>query len=480
MNKVDLIIVRDEGSYKNLKAFGIKKPEMHVSADVTLTLPQTQAERKAELLRIEGIEKKDAPLIGISIRRPSRRLSKARAAVYYKTIADAIDHIIEKYKAQFVFMPFHYPKDIIESAKIINLMKNPVHIVVREYGADDVKGLIGSMDLFIGMRLHSMIFSAMEGVPMVGIAYDPKVSAFLNLVGQGGIKIEDVDRESLIKLIEDAWENRESISQKLNSALPRLRAKANSNFEIFFKFLKGEPQTNILGVRIDNLTTDEALREIDLFVRSREPNLVITPNPEMIVMAHKDRVFKDILNEATLNLPDGVGLIWASKIFKHPIRERVSGVDLVPKIAELAEKQKYKIYLLGSAPGVAAGAAEYLQKQYPNLCIVGTYHGFFCKEDEVKVIENIALTEPQILIVGMGSPKQEKWLAHKLHELKVPVSIAVGGSLDVLAGHVRRAPRLMRRLGFEWLWRLFRQPWRIGRQLRLLKFVWLVLTRKKF
>jgi len=480
LSKVDLIIVRDEESYQNLSNFGIKRGEKHFTSDVTLMLPQTDSEKKTELLRAEGIERGEGPLIGISIRKPSRRIPKAKAEVYYKTIASALDSLIEKLHAQFIFIPFHYPKDVIESAKIINLMKNSVHIVVREYGARDVMGLIGSMDLFIGMRLHSMIFSAMEGIPMVGVAYDPKVKAFLNSIGQKSINVEDVTEEMFIKLVEDAWENREAIKEKLNRILSDLKAEASSSFEIFFKFFKTEATLNILGIKIDNLTIDEALREIDLFVRSRKPHLVVTPNPEMVVMANKDKDFKEILNEAHLNLPDGAGLLWAAKVFKKPLKEKVSGVDLIPRIAELAERQKYKIYLLGSKSGIAAGAAGYLQKQYPNLKIVGTYHGFFNKEEELKVIENIALTEPDILIVGMGSPKQEKWLGHKLNVLNIPVSIAVGGSLDVLAGKVKRAPKWMRMTGLEWFWRLLRQPWRIMRQWRLFKFVWLVLTRKSF
>ncbi len=478
LNKVDLIILRDKESFEGISKFGIRKPSIHVSADVTLTLPQTNKERKEELLRIEGIEKKEAPIFGISIRRPSKSLSKSRAETYYKTIASVLDAIIDKYHAQFVFIPFHYPKDVVESAKIINLMKNPVHIVVREYVARDMIGLIGAMDLFVGMRLHSMVFSAMEGVPMVGIAYDPKVKAFLNSIGQDSIDVEDVDRESLIKLITHTCENREEIKSHLMTTLPELKTKAKTNFEIFFNFFKPEPVINILGVKIDNLSTDEAINEIDLFVRSRKPNLVFTPNPEMIVYAKRHKDFMETLNEADLSLPDGVGLVWASKVLRHPVKERVSGIDLIPRIAELAQRQKYKVYLLGSKPGIAGGAAEYLQKKYPDLKIVGTYHGFFNKEDEVKVIENIAMTEPHILIVGMGSPKQETWLAQKFKQLKVPVSIAVGGSLDVLAGKVKRAPKWMQRTGLEWLFRLLKQPWRIIRQIRLLKFVLLVLLRR--
>jgi len=479
LNKVDLIILRDQESYEAISKFGIKKPAVHVAADVTLNLPETNADRRAELLRIEGIEKKGGPLIGISIRRPSKKLSKMKSEAYFRTIAASLDKVIDKYQAQFVFIPFHYPKDVVESAKIINMMKNPVHIVVKEYAPKDMIGLIGAMDLFVGMRLHSLIFSAMEGVPMAGIAYDPKVSSFLSSIGQKSIDVEEVETDSLVKIITDAHENREDIASHLSSSLPELRNKAKSTFGIFFDFFKPDPILNIGGVKIDNLNMDEAVSEIDLFVRSRKPNIVFTPNPEMIVYANRHKDFKEIINDADLKLPDGVGLLWASNVLKNPLKERVSGIDLIPRVAELAERQKYKVYLLGSKLGVAAGAEEFLKKTYPNLQIVGTYHGFFKADEEVKLIENIAMTEPQILIVGMGSPKQERWLSDKYRQLNVPVSIAVGGSLDVLAGKVRRAPKWMRRSGIEWLWRLLKQPWRIVRQIRLLKFVWLVLRNKK-
>lgn len=166
LNSVDLIIVRDERSANDLLALGVRKPPIHVAGDLTPMIPLLSNNMSQAILKMEGIERAGKNLIGISIRHPSKKLSNEKAKAYYSTIASAADHIIERHDAKLIFIPFHYPSDIIESSKIINLMRNPVNIVLREYAPVEMLGIISQLDAMIGMRLHSLIFSAMAGVPI--------------------------------------------------------------------------------------------------------------------------------------------------------------------------------------------------------------------------------------------------------------------------------------------------------------------------
>jgi N-acetylglucosaminyldiphosphoundecaprenol N-acetyl-beta-D-mannosaminyltransferase len=480
LNKVDLIIVRDERSSDDMIAMGIKRPPIHVAGDLTPMLLMLKGEAAKEILRSEGIEVGKKPLIGISIRHPSKKLSKVNASAYYKTIAASADRIIEDFGAKLVFIPFHYPTDIIESAKIINLMKNPVNMILREYSPVEVLSIISQMDLFIGMRLHSLIFSAMASVPMVGIAYDPKVKTFLKLIDQKWIDIADIFTGSLAPLIKDVWSKRAAAKKALEPWSKDLYIKAKLNFNILSGFLSSINVRDILGIKFDNLKMAEIVEKIDSFIRSKTPHLVVTPNPEIIVSSQSDEDLREIINSASLRLADGIGIIWASRILKRPIKERVTGIDLTLELANLAQKNEYRIFLLGSKSGVAEGAAEFLAQKFPKIQIVGTYHGYFEGHEEDKLIENIKSLKPEILLIGLGSPRQEKWAAANLDSFGVPVCLTIGGSMDVLSGKAKRAPVWMRRVGLEWLYRLLKEPWRFRRQLSLIRFVLLVIFTKLF
>jgi N-acetylglucosaminyldiphosphoundecaprenol N-acetyl-beta-D-mannosaminyltransferase len=232
---------------------------------------------------------------------------------------------------------------------------------------------------------------------------------------------------------------------------------------------------DIVGIKIDNVTADEALARIEQFVTDGRPHLVTTVNPEFIVTAHADPAFAQILNQADLNLPDGQGLLWAAHLLGTSLRERVTGVDTLVRLAELSARRGYGIFLLGGAEGVAETAARVLRSRFPGLRIVGTYAGSPAPEEYDEIVERIRRADPQLLFVAYGAPRQEQWIARNMPRLQVPVAMGVGGALDFISGKTARAPVWVQRLGLEWLHRLAHQPWRWRRMTALPRFCRLVL-----
>lgn len=235
------------------------------------------------------------------------------------------------------------------------------------------------------------------------------------------------------------------------------------------------PTLSILDIPIHDVTTEETLALIDQYVREGVPRQICTVNPEFIMLAQKDSEFKQILDRSALNLPDGIGVVWAAKRLGHPVRERVAGSDLVGLITDRAQQAGWRIFLLGAAEGVAAQAAIKLKERYPQANIVGAYAGSPRMEDDADIAARIRSAEANVLLVAYGAPKQDKWIARNLEHTGVSVAMGIGGSLDFIVGTQKRAPRWMQRVGLEWLYRLIREPWRWRRQLALPRFVWQVL-----
>ena len=220
-----------------------------------------------------------------------------------------------------------------------------------------------------------------------------------------------------------------------------------------------------LNTEVDNLTMNEAVQKIEQLILSKKPSYVVTPNVDHIVKLEKDKEFQEVYKEADLILTDGMPLIWISKIKKTPIKEKVSGSDLFPEVCKLAANKGYKVFLLGAAEGVAAKAAENLKEKYKGLNIVGTYspsYGFEKNEEEIQqIIKMINEVKPEVLAVGLGAPKQEKFLYNYRNQLNVPVALAIGASIDFEAGNIDRAPEWMQRSGLEWFYRLCKEPKRM-------------------
>ncbi len=228
---------------------------------------------------------------------------------------------------------------------------------------------------------------------------------------------------------------------------------------------------DILGVRVDDVTYDEAVALLRAFVAGGEPHYVVTPNPELVMAARRDSAFRGALAGAALAIPDGGGLLLAARLWGRPFRQQVRGTDLVHRLAAAGASEGHRWFLLGAAPGVAHAAGRRLEALYPGLRVVGARAGSPNAEADVATRQAIRAAGPvDVLLVAYGAPAQECWMARNVGPLGVPVAIGVGGVLDYLAGRAPRAPRWLRALGLEWLFRLLAQPWRWRRQLALPRF----------
>ena len=223
-----------------------------------------------------------------------------------------------------------------------------------------------------------------------------------------------------------------------------------------------------MNIEIDNLTMKEALKKIDELIKENKNAYVVTPNVDHIIQIERGGELSEAYKYADLILTDGKPLIWISKWYGTPIKEKISGSDLFPRLCKLASKRNYKMFFLGAADGVAAKAAVNLSKRFPGLQVVGTYSppfGFESNETEIEKIKKmIGDTKPHILIVGLGCPKQELFILHHKDELGVPISLGLGASLDFEAGNIKRAPKWMANHGFEWLYRITQDPKRLAKR----------------
>lgn len=228
-------------------------------------------------------------------------------------------------------------------------------------------------------------------------------------------------------------------------------------------------RTDVLHVGFDNVTMAEAVAEGLRLIGEPGFHYAVTPNPEIVWLAQRDPELMTILENASLVLPDGIGVLYGAKILGRPLKEKVGGADFAEAlIAELA-KQGGSVFLFGAKPGVAALAGEKLAAKYPGLVIAGAKDGYFT--DDTPIIEAINAAKPDLLLVCLGAPKQEKWMALNGPKLDTRLAIGLGGSLDVYAGVVDRAPETWQKLNLEWLYRLKREPRRFWRMLRLPAFL---------
>jgi N-acetylglucosaminyldiphosphoundecaprenol N-acetyl-beta-D-mannosaminyltransferase len=239
------------------------------------------------------------------------------------------------------------------------------------------------------------------------------------------------------------------------------------------------PSLRILGSRIDPLTSQQTLHQIEQFLLSGSPHHVITGNALMMLDAEQDDELRRILERASLVVPESSGILWASRVLDAPLQEFTPGIDLMLSICRMASEKGHPAYLLGSTPGIAEEAGRTLTVRFPGFRIAGTQHGFFRPAETNSIIGRIRQAKPSLLFVGMGMPAQEKWIAAHMEELGVPVVMGVGGSFDVLSGKLQRAPKLMRRTGVEWLYRLAQEPWRWRRIAQLPVFAWKVIQQSR-
>jgi len=235
-------------------------------------------------------------------------------------------------------------------------------------------------------------------------------------------------------------------------------------------------KTEIMGVCFDDYSVEETVKKAMTALKEGRKFFIVTPNPEIVNIATADEEYKKILNSADVVTPDGIGIVYASKMLGGNIKKRAPGFDIVKGLLkELADAGK-SVYLFGGKPSVAELAAEKIKNDYPGIEIAGTDNGYF--DDDTQIISNINNAKPDFLLVCLGAPKQEKWIAKNFHNLDVGIFIGAGGSIDVLSGQTKRAPEIFIKLNCEWLYRLLKEPKRIGRMARIPVFLLKVLFRK--
>jgi N-acetylglucosaminyldiphosphoundecaprenol N-acetyl-beta-D-mannosaminyltransferase len=243
-------------------------------------------------------------------------------------------------------------------------------------------------------------------------------------------------------------------------------------------------RVTIAGVDIDRYTFDESVDVILNHVLSNgSPEYVVTPNAQHIVDLQRDAEFQRIYRKAFLVVPDGVPLLWAAKFLQDPLRGRVNGTDLFERLAEVAAQHRLKVFLMGGRPGAADRAATVLQNRHPGLQITGTYCPPFGFEKDPAELQRISDAvrdaAPDILFVGLGAPKQEKWIEQNYQALGVPVSLGIGVSFEFVAGMVQRAPKFMQKTGLEWFFRLLMEPRRLWKRYVVGNTVFLLMVLKQ-
>lgn len=229
-------------------------------------------------------------------------------------------------------------------------------------------------------------------------------------------------------------------------------------------------QLDVLGIKIDMVTMEQAEQKIWEYLNGDTLRMVFTPNSEMIMLTRQDDELKNVLNSGDLVIADGIGVVYASRILKKPLKERVAGFDVAQRLVAKLPEKGYTLYLLGGMPGVAEQAKENMEKEYPGIKIVGTHDGYFNEEQEQQMIDEINVAKPDILFVCLGMSKQEKWIYRHREKLCAKVCMGIGGSLDVFAGKAQRAPEFFCKYGLEWFYRLMKEPWRYKRMMALPKF----------
>ena len=232
---------------------------------------------------------------------------------------------------------------------------------------------------------------------------------------------------------------------------------------------------HFLGCKVDRVDFEQTVQRIKEYMKGVDSIQVVTLNPEMVMNARQDETLRELIGTAQIICPDGISIVWAAKKFKDPLKERITGVDLMDRLCLEASVYGWRVFLLGGAPHVAEKAAANLQVKYPGLVVAGTHDGYFSEEESAALVQQMKEAHTDMLFVGMGAPKQEFWIRRNMWLSGAKVSMGVGGSFDVFSGEKKRAPQWIIRMHLEWLYRLACEPSRLKRQLILPKFVGLVV-----
>ena len=233
---------------------------------------------------------------------------------------------------------------------------------------------------------------------------------------------------------------------------------------------------NILGINVSITSYEELKNNVIKDIENNKKSFIVAINPEKILKARKDNDLKSLLNKATYQIPDGIGVIYASKLKRGNIKSRITGIDSMEMLCSLSNEKKYKIFMYGAKKETVEKAKDALEQKYKGINIVGIMDGY--EKDEKKIIDAINKSKADIIFVALGSPKQELWITKNMNKLCPKIYQGVGGSFDVFSGNVKRAPKWMQKSGLEWLYRLIKDPKRIFRQVKLFKFLLIIIFKK--
>lgn len=418
--------------------------------------------------------------------------------------------------AEVAVLAFHPARDLQACRELARGLAEAPHVGLtapaqaRAAPADPVEAVreLASFDVVVSVRLHGLILAGAAGVPFVGAAYDPKVAALLSELawpvppvlpaeaGDAGVWRERLravasQHAALRARLAQA---RRAMAGQAASALEGLLARAAGS-----PAPAGEPRlpapVEVVGVPVHPVSLEEAEAAAAAWLERASPRAlrhVVTLNPEMVMQARRDPALAACVREADLVVPDGVGVVWAGRTLGHPMKGRVPGIELAERLLAACAGRGLPVFLVGGrpagpeGPAVAEQAARRLaaRPELAGLVVAGWHHGYFAWDspEEARLLQALEAARPALLLVGMGSPRQERFIARHRRRLAgcgVRVAIGVGGSFDVWAGRSRRAPPLMRRLGLEWLYRVAREPWRLRRVAALPAFAVSVLAARR-
>lgn len=422
---------------------------------------------------------------------------------YRQEVAQAVAALAKKLGARVVVIPFHPQQDQAEAeafcqavheagADALCVRRSDTNTQQNSHGVSERGGfrdpehllaLVGGMDLVLTVRYHGLVFAALAGRPAVALAYDPKVRQLAEALGVPWLDPGEAPSR-LSYVLEEAWHERASLGENLTHRAARFRERALAEGERALALASALPplhqgsRVDVLGVGVDVVTAQEAVERLVELWEKGGSHQVVTLNPEMIMAARQDPRLKDVLRQSSLVVADGIGVVWASRVLGQALPERVAGVDLASAAIARAAAQGRTVALVGGKPGVAEEAAKRLQARHPSLRVTVTHHGYFTDAESDAVVAEIARQGVDLLLVGLGAPKQEFWIHQNLHRAGARVAMGVGGALDVFSGRVRRAPAAWQRLGLEWAYRLLQEPKRIRRMAALPRFVAAVLSQK--
>lgn len=232
----------------------------------------------------------------------------------------------------------------------------------------------------------------------------------------------------------------------------------------------------VLGYDFVNNSMNEFVDEMHLRIKNGKKTFVVTANPEIITYANTHPHYEKVLKQANFIIPDGVGITIASKLLGNPLQERITGFDFMTELLRISDKKQYKVYFLGTQPGVIDQTVHNIKQVFPNIDVAGFHHGFF--EEDQQIINEIKKTEPDIIFLGLGFPKQEEWIANNKHHFHKGLFIGLGGCFNVWAGVVKRAPKFWRQLNLEWAYRIISEPTRLKRSIAIPQFVFRVINSK--